>query len=233
MQTKEQKQTYHRGHLPHLQPPDRIFFITFRLDLKLTPDFCLRMEKRKIEINNSLIHITSSAEGSLIYGKKLFAFTDSYFDNLQSKHNILQEETYSQLVVNELKALDKQMYDLYAFTIMPNHVHILFKPLKDADGVEYSIAKILQNVKGKSARFINLELGRSGKLWQKEYYDHYVRNETELLNIVRYIVRNPFNAGLVDQPKDWQWTWVMQEYQSTLYEDCIREEEPEYWCEKT
>ncbi len=228
MKSSEPYQTYHKGHLPHLQPQDRAFFITFRLDIELTTDFYLSMEKKKNELTNSLMNIKSPAERNLIFSKKLFAYTDNYFDKLQSKHNILQEATYAQLVVNELKAFDTEMYDLYAYTIMPNHVHILFKPLKNTDGDDYSIAKIIQKVKGRSARFINLELGRSGKFWQKEYYDHYVRDEKELHNIVRYIVRNPFNAGLAEQPKDWRWTWVLQEFQATMNEDCIREEESEY-----
>lgn len=221
-------QTYHRGHLPHIQPQDRAFFVTFRLDLPLTTEYFLNMEKRKEELNTSLTHIESPAERNLIFGKKLFAFIDSYFDNLKCKNNILHETAYAELIVNELCSIDKQMYDLYAYTIMPNHVHLLFKPLKNIEGDDFPIAKIMQNIKGKSARFINLVLGRSGKLWQKEYYDHYVRNETELLNIVRYIVRNPINAGLVEQPRDWQWTWVMQEFQNILTEDYIKENEVTY-----
>jgi len=74
---------------------------------------------------------------------------------------------------------------------MPNHVHLLIKPRV---GVELS--KILQSVKSFSAKKINQNEGRTGKLWQVESYDRIVRNDRELERYERYIEENPVKAKL-------------------------------------
>jgi len=65
------------------------------------------------------------------------------------------------------------------------------------------LAKILHSVKSYTANQANRLLGRSGRFWQDESYDHWVRNDTELARIVDYIAANPVRANLVEEPKDW------------------------------
>jgi 5-methyltetrahydrofolate--homocysteine methyltransferase len=76
---------------------------------------------------------------------------------------------------------------------MPNHVHFLIKPRES-----YSLSKILQGIKSASAKEINILLGREGSLWQKESYDHIVRDADDYWNQRSYILGNPKAAGLVD-----------------------------------
>ena len=56
----------------------------------------------------------------------------------------------------------------------------------------------MKSIKGVSARYINLALNRSGRLWAKESYDMYIRNEKMLNNVIAYILNNPVKAGIVD-----------------------------------
>ncbi len=67
--------------------------------------------------------------------------------------------------------------------------------------------KIMKRIKGSSARYINLALDRKGTLWQKDSYDHYVRNEREWRNILSYILENPVKAKLVKHWKDWPYSY--------------------------
>ena len=63
------------------------------------------------------------------------------------------------------------------------------------------------SIKRYTARQANIILNREGNFWQHESYDHIVRNETELSNIIRYILMNPVKAGLVSDWREWQWNY--------------------------
>ena len=96
-----------------------------------------------------------------------------------------------------------KQYKLQAVCIMGNHVHALFTVLPKSD----VLWKIMQNIKKYTARLANSILGLEGQFWEKESYDHMLRNG-EFENILKYIINNPVKAKLVSKPKDWQWTWV-------------------------
>jgi hypothetical protein len=81
---------------------------------------------------------------------------------------------------------------------MPDHVHVLLKPFAG-----WSLAKILQGIKGFTARQINKTLGRTGSFWQDESFDHLVRNERDWWDKFNYIHANPVIAGLAERPEDY------------------------------
>jgi REP element-mobilizing transposase RayT len=90
---------------------------------------------------------------------------------------------------------------------MPNHLHIVFTPLKESRGKYYPLSKIMHSLKRHTAREGNLILGREGAFWQHENYDHVVRDEAELERIIRYILYNPVKANLVKEQKHWKWAY--------------------------
>lgn len=91
-------------------------------------------------------------------------------------------------------------YDLHAWVIMPNHVHLLLTPRVNA-------SKALGSLKAGNAKSANRLLGRAGQaFWQDESYDHLVRNDEEFRRIQRYIESNPVAAGLVLKPEDYVWS---------------------------
>jgi len=94
----------------------------------------------------------------------------------------------------------RQLYELSAWVVMPNHVHVLLLP-------HVALPRNTRWIKGRTAREANLLLGRSGEpFWQCESYDHWVRNEIEFNRVVAYIEMNPVSAGLVTAPEDWPWS---------------------------
>ena len=83
---------------------------------------------------------------------------------------------------------------------MPNHVHLLITPQTD-------VPKLLQKLKGSTARQANHWLGRTGTpFWQEESYDHLVRNSPEFVRIEKYIVQNPVQAKLVQSAEEYPWS---------------------------
>jgi len=65
----------------------------------------------------------------------------------------------------------------------------------------------MKNIKGASARAINLFLRREGHIWQKGYFDTLIRNEEMLRQKVSYIINNPVVKGLVKEPDDYPFVW--------------------------
>ncbi|MDT8389690.1 MAG: transposase [Lentisphaeria bacterium] len=92
------------------------------------------------------------------------------------------------LVADVLEFFNDQRYHLHSYCIMPNHVHVLADCMADWD-----ISDIVKNWKIYSAKHINRILGRKGRVWQSEPFDHIVRTEKEYRYQLRYIWENPGN----------------------------------------
>ena len=91
-------------------------------------------------------------------------------------------------------------YDLHAWVIMANHVHLLLTP-------RVNVSRLLCSLKAATARRANLLLQRTGKpFWQDESYDHLVRNAGEFERIQAYIENNPVKACLVATPDEYLWS---------------------------
>ncbi len=113
----------------------------------------------------------------------------------------LREEAVAALVEQSLHWGEKTgSFDLAAYVIMANHVHALLLP-------KIPVSELMKSLKGYTSREANKLLGRSGTpFWQKESYDHYVRNRLEWERIKSYIENNPVKAGLVTSPEDYRWS---------------------------
>jgi REP element-mobilizing transposase RayT len=91
-------------------------------------------------------------------------------------------------------------YQLHAFAVMPNHVHLLITPA-------VPLGKWLAPLKGFTGNQANRMLGRSGmRFWQEESFDRLVRNSKEFERIRAYIEGNPVHAALASRPEDWPWS---------------------------
>jgi putative transposase len=113
---------------------------------------------------------------------------------------LAQEPVASLMVASLRRGVLLGHYELGAYAIMANHVHVLLLP-------KVSPSRLLQSVKGATARQANLILGRTGeRFWQAESYDHSVRDESEWRRIASYIEDNPVKAGRVSRAEDYRWS---------------------------
>jgi REP element-mobilizing transposase RayT len=134
-----------------------------------------------------------------------FVWMDRYLDQARGGPMFLAQEPIARLVVASLRrGVLLGHYELGAYVIMANHVHVLLLP-------KVSPSRLLQSVKGATARQANLILGRTGEtFWQAESYDHWVREESEWHRIAAYIENNPVKAGLVLRAEDYRWSSAAQ-----------------------
>ena len=102
--------------------------------------------------------------------------------------------------------------DLFAAVVMPDHVHLLLRALRDEHGWPFLLVEIMQSLKGATAHRINKLLHRSGPVWEEESFDHVLRSDESLEKKREYIRQNPVRAGLIQKPEDYRWLWVNPEY---------------------
>ena len=105
---------------------------------------------------------------------------------------------------------DGERYRLIAWTIMPNHVHVLIELLG-----QHSLGLIVSSWKRFSARTANRVIGRSGPFWQDDYWDTYIRDERHFESTIGYIENNPVKAGLIDSPAEWPWSHLRHRASAT------------------
>jgi REP element-mobilizing transposase RayT len=105
------------------------------------------------------------------------------------------------IVEDALLHFDRERYGLYAWCVMPNHVHVLVGLIQG-----WPLSKIVHSWKSFAANGVNAFYNRTGALWRREYYDHFMRSEEEFQTARAYIERNPVAAGLVSAPEDWRWS---------------------------
>ena len=85
---------------------------------------------------------------------------------------------------------------------------MIFTPLVKQHAMEiYSLAEITDAVKGASAHKVNKVLGRKGRVWQSESFDHVLRSSENLDAKIVYLLENPVRAGLVEEWADYPWLW--------------------------
>src|SRR6266849_4243219 len=130
-----------------------------------------------------------------------FVWMDRYLDTTRHGPMYLAQESLARIVVASLRrGAVLGHYDLGAYVVMSNHVHVLLLP-------KVSPSRLLQSLKGATAREANRILGRTGEtFWQAESYDHWVRDDQERERIAAYIENNPVKAGLVGRAEDYCWS---------------------------
>ncbi len=97
-----------------------------------------------------------------------------------------------------------------AASIMPDHVHLILKPVSSHSEDQFSLSKILQGIKGFTAREINKLRGTRGALWQDESFDRIIRGHDEYLEKWNYLRNNPVKVGLCETPEEYPFLWEQE-----------------------
>lgn len=92
-------------------------------------------------------------------------------------------------------------FRLPGFVVMPDHLHLLVLPAAGD-----TISALVQELKYASGRRINAARGHKGALWQKGFFDRFMRTPKELLETLDYMHQNPVRKGFVEKPEDWRWS---------------------------
>jgi REP element-mobilizing transposase RayT len=107
------------------------------------------------------------------------------------------------LVADSIRKFDRQRYELAAFVVMDDHVHVLLTPL-----AEFELASILHSWKSFTARRTQRLNWRYGRVWQDESFDRIVRDDREFVQKLEYIIANPWKRW--PELADYPWVWPLE-----------------------
>ena len=189
-----------RGRLPHWEKDSATYFITFRLADSLPKSVLDRIESERqaiVKTANQLRRKLSSDERRKIQTLStpvIERFLDTGAGACHLTNPVVAGE-----VAHALTHFDDKRYRLFSWCVMPNHVHVVVRLFPGQ-----TLASVVHSWKSFTAKRVNTILGLHGTLWQREYYDHLLRSESEFERAISYVSENPAKANL----KDWKWVWV-------------------------
>jgi putative transposase len=124
------------------------------------------------------------------------------------------------------KARDKADFQITAWVILPDHVHMILNvPNGDT-------SKIMQIIKLSFSGQYKCKTGITGSIWQRRYWDHIIRSTEDMNRHIDYIHYNPVKHGLVDSLKEYSlssfrkfcreglydWNWIENSNNDCCYE---------------
>src|SRR6266513_3017586 len=178
-----------RRHLPHWQQSGKTYFVTFRLSDSIPATKLSELEEERKVWLKANPQPWTDAQGRVYY-ERFSAKLDEWLD-AGSGSCVLRDDRAAKIVADALQHFDGQRYDLGAWVVMPNHVHVIVTPREG-----HELGEVLHSWKSFTAHKINSLLDRSGALWQHESYDHIILNEQALFKVQEYIERNPEKARI-------------------------------------
>jgi REP element-mobilizing transposase RayT len=186
-----------RGYLPHWDVDEGLYSITYRLNDSLP----LAIFKRICEERRAFEKLLTGGNRrpNAIESDKIRRFL---FDRVDSELDLgygecwMQRPEIADLVADSLRFFDGTRYDLAAWCVMPNHVHVVAQ-LHHGEALD----RVCHSWKSYTSSRANHILKREGRFWEKEYFDRLIRSGRDLEDSIAYVLDNPQKAGL----KEWRW----------------------------
>jgi putative transposase len=138
--------------------------------------------KRKVTVPNVVSHVTQRAAGK----EPLF----------------LEDKDYLYMLVNMKEIAKKRSLDIYAFCLMPNHIHLLASPREDG------LDEAMRDLFSRYAMMFNRKYERKGHLFAGPYRQAVCLDDSYLLAASLYIHMNPARAGIVADPRKYRWSTI-------------------------
>lgn len=118
----------------------------------------------------------------------------------------LRDEQVARLVQSALQAGHGRRYTLRAWSVLPNHLHVIFTA---ADGVDPGA--VVREWRSYTTSQVNLALDRGAvELWERVPYLRALEDEAEVMRRIRNVEFRAVNAGLCRRPRDWKWSSAHQ-----------------------
>jgi REP element-mobilizing transposase RayT len=184
---------HERGYLPHCDKPGLVQFITFRLWDSLPAS-------RRSEWEHWLSHSAHehhqerNLSGASLREQRIRL--EEYLDRSLGEC-YLRNESVAALAEQTLRHHHGRHFQMLAWVIMPNHIHALIEI------GSVPLGKTVQNWKSIIAVSANKLLGRTGRFWQPEYWDRYMRDTEQTRKAICYIENNPVKAKFCRTPEAW------------------------------
>ncbi len=169
----------YRGYLPHLEHAD-YQMITYRLADAL-PQSLLREIRRR-------------QAGDAQERRQIETALDRNYGACWLRH-----PQTAMAIIENWRHFHGRRYDLVAFVVMPNHVHLLIRVYPGQ-----LLSTIVHSWKSYTAKIIRRQHpAAQPPIWQQDYWDRFIRDETHYERAIHYIHQNPVVAGLAAEAEAW------------------------------
>ena len=119
----------------------------------------------------------------------------------KDKKNIFANKPFADFCIDTLKDLsERNRIRLYAYCFMPDHIHFIISVQGDKSIIDF-IRKFKSITTVKSRQF-----GLEGTLYQKRFYDHFIREDESLNKTIMYVLNNPVRKGFVEKWEDFPYS---------------------------
>jgi REP element-mobilizing transposase RayT len=176
---------FSRGYLPHFDGRELPQFLSLHL-FDSIPAAVLERWKRELNSKKSLAD-------RILLQRRIERFLDQGFGGA-----FMKDYGVATMIQNVLLGSDGEDYRLWAWVVMPNHIHMLATRFESC-----TLAETMQSLKSITSHKANKILERHGHFWMVDYFDRYIRNSKHFAATVRYIEYNPVKARLCKRPEDW------------------------------
>ncbi len=192
--------SFRRGKLPHWEIKNGRYFVTLRLADSLPAPVVAQLQ----ETHTALSSIAPASEQFAALQRQYFRTMEKFLD-AGTGACLLRDTAHAAIVRTELLALADWHIAVPHFTVMPNHWHALIVPAPDCS---HPLASIMKRLKGRTAKQLRAATATSGTgpFWQREWFDRWMRDDTEWERTVAYIRQNPVQAGLAATWQEHPWT---------------------------
>ena len=203
---------YTRGYLPHFDEGGTEQLITYRLGDALSDDVLRKLAEQSTLGNPpptpspGAPPLGAPAAGWL-RDERAARRRENIERYLDAGHGccVLRDAACARLVIENWMRFEGERYHLIAWVVMPNHVHVLAR-FREGE----SLGRVVQSWKSYTAKKLLARVPAAifpqGRVWQREYWDRFIRDEAHRAAAIRYIHENPVNAGLVACAEDWPWS---------------------------
>ena len=197
------EQHWHKG--PHIQFSDSITFITWRLAFTLPKhirELFANLSSEKSQPEQQ--HYLKDLQQNNVYLYQQFWKYDEALGNYSIPNLSLNDTAIAEILKTAFHYYDSSNYDLHAYCIMSNHIHMVISS-KQIENIGYKpISEIVRSLKRYTANQINKAQGKQGQIWDNYYFDRIIRDYNNYRNVIEYILNNPVKAGLVDDSRKWK-----------------------------
>ena len=178
---------WHARNLPHFDGVGVTQFVTFRLWDSIPQEVIRQIEDELKDEKGNVDRIRSQRK-------------EAYLDR-GAGSCLLRETECAEIVRDSILFLNGKWYELMAWIIMPNHVHLL---VRFEEG--QSLSKALHSLKSYTGHELKKLHPEMSHIWQDESFDRYMRNEEHYRKTYQYIHQNPVKAKICRAPEDFPWS---------------------------
>ncbi|MBM4049342.1 MAG: hypothetical protein FJ279_29960 [Planctomycetes bacterium] len=121
---------------------------------------------------------------------------------------LLATSAYATIIIGSLRWLVQSRYArCCGFVVMPDHYHVGLGLLETR-----TLSEVMASLNRFTSRQINAVLKRKGRFWEPGYYDHAIRNRSDLDEVLAYMHENPVSAGLAERAEAWEYSTANPKY---------------------